>query len=410
MSVTNVPAIDPILLVRAESTRHVSPSSSILSSSPSPPPLLKRSADEELTTTYPNKGSRSSEEEKLALSREKKKAYVDQLEHDVAVLRAEKQASELRERMEASKRLELEGRITDLNAKVVQLESVLSMLLKMGGNALSMGLQSRNASADEVQKDKNELSVDGAYVSLLNSAQASAAPDAVSTLVANAHSMESRSDPCTRLPAVKATSSSSTDDELALQRFESSNALSLPAVSTLGASNGSSLAFDDIVEQDTSSFHTDSSDSVLSSAHVFTPAVLNQDDASHWGARDSDAAATIQNTTGSTGQDVKEILHDSTGCLMDETTEPDLSLLVSSFSPSLQDWDGESSNTKSYSSGQYDWDAPVISTTASLSTPELNAPLFPTYDYIDVDVPLPKEPMDSSSMTLGHASHPLACL
>lgn len=95
---------------------------------------------------------------------------------------------------------------------------------------------------------------------------------------------------------------------------------------------------------------------------------------------------------------------------MDETTEPDLSLLVSSFSPSLQDWEGELTDTKSHSSGEYDWDAPVIPTTATLATPELNAPLFPTYDYIDVDVPLPKEPMDSSSMALGHASHPLACL
>lgn len=247
MSVTNVPAIDPILLVRAESRRHVSPSSSILSSSPSPPPLLKRSAEEELTSTYPKKSTRSSEEEKLArrlarqqrnrksaqVSREKKKAYVDQLEHDVAVLRAEKEASELRERIEASKRLELEGRITDLNAKVVQLESVLSMLLKVGGNALCLGLQGGNTSADDVQKVKEELSVDEAYVSLLSSAQASAAPAAVSTLAADAHSMENHSDPCTRLPAVKATSSSTIDDELALQRVhftEKSSSLRMRSV------------------------------------------------------------------------------------------------------------------------------------------------------------------------------------
>lgn len=226
-----------MLLVRAESGRHGSPSSSVMSSSPSPPPVLKRSAEDDTLSTHPNKSSRSTEEEKLArrlarqqrnrksaqVSREKKKAYVDQLEHDVTVLRAEKQASEQREQIATAKRMELEGKISDLNTKVLQLESVVSMLLKVKGEALGLNPQSTNASVVGFQQQKDELAVDGAYGSLLNFAQASAAPAAASTLVANAQSTEHHSDLCTRLPAVKATSSMalkpmSVDIELAQQR------------------------------------------------------------------------------------------------------------------------------------------------------------------------------------------------
>lgn len=232
MAAASISAIDPTLLVRAESGSLVSPSSSTISASPSPPRVLKRSAQDDSICTHPSKNSRSSEEEKLArrlarqqrnrksaqVSREKKKAYVDQLEHDVAVLRSEKQASEQREQLATAKRKELEGKISDLNAKVLQLESVVSMLLRVKGNGHGLDPQNANASVVGIQQSKNELTADGTYESMHKFAQTSAAPAAASTLVANMHSTANHSDLCTRLPAVKATSSMPSGGALAQQR------------------------------------------------------------------------------------------------------------------------------------------------------------------------------------------------
>lgn len=235
MSVASVSAIDPMLLVRAESGCHGSPSSSTISASPSPPPVLKRSADDDLISAHSYKSSRSSEEEKLArrlarqqrnrksaqVSREKKKAYIDQLEHDVAVLRSEKQVSEQREKLATVKRMELEGKINDLNAKVHRLESVVSMLLKVKEDGLGSESQKTDAFVVGMQQQKDDFAADKTYESLLNFAQTSAAPAAASTLVANVHSTAVHSDPCTRLPAVKATSSKPLDIVLAQQRVHS---------------------------------------------------------------------------------------------------------------------------------------------------------------------------------------------
>lgn len=181
-------------------------------------------------------------------------------------------------------------------------------------------------------------------------------------------------------------------------------------MSTLGASNGSSIAFEDILEQDSSSIHTDSSDALFSSTSVFEPADHAQDLPSHWEGVHTDATTSVQDPTGPVGPSAEEIFPDSAHGLMNPASAPDLSLLVSTFSPPLQDWEGESTDTNSHSPSECEWDAPVVRTMATLSTPELNAPLFPMYDYIDVDVPLPTEKTDSLFMPVGNTSCPLPCL
>lgn len=182
-------------------------------------------------------------------------------------------------------------------------------------------------------------------------------------------------------------------------------------MSTLGATNGSSLVFGEVDEEDSSSIYTNSSNAMLPSTDVFESAVLSQDTPCHWNGGNTDIATSIQDPTGPVEHGVEQVFSHSThGRLIDETTAPDLSLLVSAFSPSLQDCEGECTDTKSNSPTQFEWDVPVVPTMDTLSTPDLNAPLFPMYDYIDVDVPLAKEKTDTSFSSLGHAPYPLACL
>ena len=180
-------------------------------------------------------------------------------------------------------------------------------------------------------------------------------------------------------------------------------------MSTLGASNGSSLDFDDIVEQGSPSISRNSSDALLSSANILRSAIPPEDTPFHWNGKDTDVAAPIQNPAKPAGHGVEQVFSNSTCDLIDETAAPDLSLLMSAYSP-LQDWEGDSDTKSSNSPSDFEWDAPVVPTMDNLSTPDLNAPLFPIYDYVDVDVPLPKEKTDAMFTSLGSTSYPLACL
>lgn len=182
------------------------------------------------------KGRRSTEEEKLArrlarqqrnrksaqVSREKKKAYMDQIEQELVTLRADKQASMQREREAAAKCAQLESRVEELSARLSQFESVFANLVKSQSNATDAGSLGVNAGNSESPDVKRMFNGDDVSVSYSDVAQATAAPAAVLTTAGPLSPMLREGSDSTCLPAVKTTGYSD-ENGLALQRVQSAH-------------------------------------------------------------------------------------------------------------------------------------------------------------------------------------------
>ena len=128
-------AIDPTLLVGAGAESASSPTPST-ASSPSSHCSRKREASEELESLLPKERRYDNEDKKARLlarqqrnrksaqvSREKKKAYVEQLEQEVCDLRSQVQKNRVQ-------RTDLESTVKQLSEKVRSLESFVEVLLK----------------------------------------------------------------------------------------------------------------------------------------------------------------------------------------------------------------------------------------------------------------------------------------
>ena len=227
--------LDPTFAICTESESPASLSPSIVSISPTPltPSCSrKRPADSDNVSSLPHcKGRRSSEEEKLArrlarqqrnrksaqVSREKKKAYVDQLEHDLAVLRAENQEASRREKEAIEKCEKLELRVEELNGKLRQFESIFEVWIKPhqhAPNAGSLVVSACGAGSQCMKKEGEDCEVNSSMSDVM---RATAAPAAALTMAGPSSAIDSKSSGRTCLPAVETTNYSSKDG-MALQR------------------------------------------------------------------------------------------------------------------------------------------------------------------------------------------------
>ena len=225
---------DPTFAICAESESPASLSPSIVSTSPAPPTpscSRKRPADSDVSSLPHCKGRRSSEEEKLArrlarqqrnrksaqVSREKKKAYVDQLEHDLAVLRAEKQETSQREKEAIEKCAKLELKVEELSGKLRQFESVFEVWIKPHLHATNAGSLVASACGAESQCMKKEGEDCEVNSSMSDVVLATAAPAAALTMAGPSSPIDSNSSGRTCLPAVE-TTNYSPKNGMALQR------------------------------------------------------------------------------------------------------------------------------------------------------------------------------------------------
>lgn len=229
--------IDPTLLVFTESGSKgsLSPSSvpSPVSSSASPPSSSKRSAETQLSPFMPAcKGRKSTEDEKLArrlarqqrnrksaqVSREKKKAYMDQIENELLTLRADKQASMQREQAASLRCTQLESKVEELSMRLRQFETIIGDWAKSHLGATDVN--SFMASMRDMKKQSVDRGLSGteASESEPDVAQANAAPAAAPTEAGLLSPIVHESTDSTCLPAVKATGRLSQTNDEALQR------------------------------------------------------------------------------------------------------------------------------------------------------------------------------------------------
>lgn len=210
-------AIDPTLLVRAAAAH-----------SPDAPTIggIKRGGD--AVDAPAPKVARTSEEEKKArllarqqrnrqsaqVSREKKKAHLEQLECEVQQLREEKQTWMLREFEAQRKRQELETTVVDLGSKVQNLERLVAQLVQ-GTQMSKDGVAQEDVSARLAQLVAGSSGETTLKDMTAGAEAASAAPVAAPSSTES----EQRTHPLTNgtcLPAAKATSG-----ETRLSRYHS---------------------------------------------------------------------------------------------------------------------------------------------------------------------------------------------
>ena len=224
-SVQEGPGIDPTLLVCApEALQAAAPSST-------PCPGTKRAADAAERPSV--KVARSCEEEKKArllarqqrnrqsaqVSREKKKAHVEQLEQEVQQLREEKKAWALRDVEAQQKQRQLETQVSDLEAKVHNLETLWARLVQHTQASKEAG--SCDAIPSQLTQIVSALSPQRSADERVAGAEAASAAPAVapSSVVPSQRLSPSLDSTC--LPAAKATSADSADSlspHLAQQR------------------------------------------------------------------------------------------------------------------------------------------------------------------------------------------------
>lgn len=230
-SVQDGSGIDPTLLVCApEAPQAAAPSST-------PSPGTKRAADP-AAEQPPVKVARSSEEEKKArllarqqrnrqsaqVSREKKKAHIEQLEQEVQQLREEKKAWAARDFEAQQKQRQLESQVSDLGAKVHNLETLLVRLVQH--SQASKETVSHDAIPSQLTQIVSALSTHRSVDERVAGAEAaSAAPAVAPSSVVPTQRLSPSSD-STCLPAAKATSADSTDllsPHLAQQRVQNNS-------------------------------------------------------------------------------------------------------------------------------------------------------------------------------------------
>ena len=237
MSAEMTTVIDPTLLVCTESGSNgsLSPSSvsSSVSSPASPPSSSKRPAEAQASPYMPAcKGRKSTEDEKLArrlarqqrnrksaqVSREKKKAYMDQIEYELVTLRADKQASAQREHAASLRCAQLESKVEELSKRLRQFESIVGDWVKshLGATDASSSM----ASIRDMKLQSVNHGMDGSGISVSESdvAQANAAPAAAPREAGPSSHIAHETTDSTCLPAAKATSRLSQTNDEALQR------------------------------------------------------------------------------------------------------------------------------------------------------------------------------------------------
>ncbi|WFC98042.1 hypothetical protein MYAM1_000764 [Malassezia yamatoensis] len=247
-------AIDPSILVRSASVG--------IPTNPSVCVGTKRRADQaELSDSTCSSSCSSSldrEEEKKArlvarqqrnrqsaqISREKKKAHIEQLEQEVQLLRDEKQSWYKREAEEARQREQLEERVVDLDSKVHTLETLLIQFVQQQqeqqegmpnttGQQITLP-QSISSSVLPTNLHSRETACSSAGA-------ASAAPIAASSSTV-AQPFLSASSNSTCLPAAKATSTQQDPTGATIFDESEQNGPSTESDSAITASNGSSIA------------------------------------------------------------------------------------------------------------------------------------------------------------------------
>lgn len=237
MPVEPATVIDPTLLVCTESGSNgsLSPSSvpSPVSSQASPPSPSKRPAETHLSPYMPAcKGRKSTEDEKLArrlarqqrnrksaqVSREKKKAYMDQIEYELVTLRADKQASMQREQAASLRCAQLESKVEELSTRLRQFESIIGDWAKSHVGATDVSSFMASMHDMKSRNVKHGLSGNEMSASEPDVAQANAAPAAAPTEAGPSSPIVHESTDSTCLPAVKATNRLSRTNDEALQR------------------------------------------------------------------------------------------------------------------------------------------------------------------------------------------------
>ena len=236
MSAEMTTVIDPTLLVCTESGSNGSLSPSSVSSSVSSPALpssSKRPAEALPSSYMPAcKGRKSTEDEKLArrlarqqrnrksaqVSREKKKAYMDQIEYELATLRADKQASVQREHAASLRCAQLESKVEELSKRLRQFESIVGDWVKSHPGATDVSSSMASMRDMELQSVDHGINGSGINVSELDVARANAAPAAAPTEAGPSSPIVRETTDSTCLPAAKATSRLYQTNDEALQR------------------------------------------------------------------------------------------------------------------------------------------------------------------------------------------------
>ncbi|WFD29682.1 hypothetical protein MSPP1_000693 [Malassezia sp. CBS 17886] len=433
MEVDSAQAIDPTLLVCTSDT-------SGDESSPSPP---KRAAPE-ATSTEPRKSRRSSDEAKQArllarqqrnrqsaqVSREKKKVYVEQLEHKIAVLEKENHAMRIREQEAHQKRIEMDARVVDLGATVRNFEAVLSSLMKASATGTPGAVRDRNLTdvatsngarhGSTVMPEMTSFQEPGAY--------AIAAPATASPTATGSRQEDTRSFDSTRLPAAEATTAGACfPNELRVPSCDAGSRLSSDA-----AANGSSIAqpsLDDQIAGIDASVLPSVEDWCGSGAgfgHGPPPehgAAFT--DVLGWNRADASATVTHQDAAPPCEARAEEAFPMSDPSVMlvhsphDNTECPDLDLLVSSLTPPPDLERSSEAPSSAVSHGPTGAATPtsfaymdalmIASPGEANAVREFNAPLFSSSDYIDLDVLL-EDDVPIAAPSLGAATQGISCV